>query len=294
MRIGIGTPIVTRIPGAHDEWERGAGIGELADIARTADRLGFDHLTCSEHVAVPQDAAEQRGGTYWDPLATFGHLSAVTSRIRLVTQVLVLGYHHPLAIAKRYGTLDQVSGGRLALGVGVGSLREEFDLLGAEFTDRGARADDALDALRAALSDPQPRHSGPFYEFDDMVVQPHAVQPHVPIWVGGRSGRSLRRALRAGDGWVPFGLGRAELARMLAAVDIPPGFDIALSPPGRLDPLDHPGEATGTLEQLRELGATTTGVRLIATSPQHYQDQLAALRELALAREFELGERDER
>ncbi|OAP25318.1 MULTISPECIES: LLM class flavin-dependent oxidoreductase [Amycolatopsis] len=68
---------------------------------------------------------------YWDPFATFGFLAACTSRIRLVTQVLVLGYHHPLEIAKRYGTLDAVSGGRLVLGPGAGSLREEFDLLGA-------------------------------------------------------------------------------------------------------------------------------------------------------------------
>lgn len=294
MRIGIGTPIVTRIPGAHDDWEREAGIRELVDIARTADRFGFDHLTCSEHVAVPEAAAEHRGDTYWDPLATFGHLSAVTNRIRLVTQVLVLGYHHPLAIAKRYGTLDQVSGGRLVLGVGVGSLREEFDLLGANFPDRGPRADDALDALRTALSDPRPHHSGPFYEFDGMVVQPHAVQQHVPIWVGGRSSRSLRRAVRAADGWVPFGLSRSELTRMLAAIDIPPGFDIALSAPDRLDPLDHPGDAGHALERLRDLGATTTGVRLVATDPQHYRQQLAALRELALARGFDLDEQEER
>jgi len=126
MQIDIVSPVVTRVPGAHGAWEVTAGIEELARIAECADRLGFHHLTCSEHVAVPATVAAQRGATYWDPLATFGYLSARTSRIRLATQVVVLGYHHPLEIAKRYGTLDLVSGGRLILGVGVGSLQEEF------------------------------------------------------------------------------------------------------------------------------------------------------------------------
>src|SRR5438270_11233400 len=104
-----------------------------------------------------------RGAAYWDPLSTFGYLAARTEQIRLATHVLVLGYHHPLEIAKRYGTLDRVCCGRLILGVGVGSLREEFDLLGAPFDDRGARADDALRALRASLSRTEPAYQGDHY-----------------------------------------------------------------------------------------------------------------------------------
>ncbi len=92
-------------------------------VAAAADRLGYHHLTCAEHVIVPTGIATVRGGRYWDPLATFGYLAALTSQIRLATNVLVLGYHHPLDIAKRYGTLDQVSHGRLILGLGVGTLR---------------------------------------------------------------------------------------------------------------------------------------------------------------------------
>src|SRR3954465_2577250 len=124
------------LPRAHAAWEETAGIDDVAAVAEAADRLGYHHLTCSEHVAVPADVATVRGARYWDPLPTFGYLAARTSRIRFATHVLVLGYHHPLAIAKRYGTLDVVCGGRLILGVGVGSLREEFELLGAPFDDR--------------------------------------------------------------------------------------------------------------------------------------------------------------
>jgi alkanesulfonate monooxygenase SsuD/methylene tetrahydromethanopterin reductase-like flavin-dependent oxidoreductase (luciferase family) len=93
----------------------------------------------------------------------------------------VLGYHHPLEIAKRYGTLDLVSGGRLVLGLGVGSLQEEFELLGAMFDGRGAIADDALAALRASLSVPTPAYSGSHFSYEDVVVEPHAVQSRVPL-----------------------------------------------------------------------------------------------------------------
>ena len=281
MRIGIVSPVVTRLPGAHEPWEAEAGIEELARIAECADRLGFHHLTCSEHVAVPTAVAEQRGATYWDPLATFGYLAARTSRIRLATQVLVLGYHHPLAIAKRYGTLDVVSGGRLILGLGVGSLREEFDLLGARFEGRGEIADDALAALRASLSRRVPEYHGPHFSYDDLVVEPHATQERVPLWIGGRSRRSLRRAVELGDGWVPFGLTRDELRSMIEQAAPPEGFEVVL-PVGR--PVDAVGDPTGTrdrLERMRETGATIVGVSIAARSVDDYCDQLAALAETA-------------
>ncbi|WP_433245996.1 LLM class F420-dependent oxidoreductase [Actinomadura nitritigenes] len=280
MHVGIVTPVVAQPPPGHGGWERDAGIEEIGRIAETADRLGYHHLTCSEHVAVPAEAAEQRGGVYWDPLATFGYLAARTARIRLATQVLVLGYHHPLAIAKRYGTLDRVSGGRLTLGLGVGSLEEEFDLLGAPFAGRGARADDAIAALRASLGKQVPEYHGEHYDFSGMVVEPHAVQEHIPFWIGGRTARSLRRALAA-DGWVPFGLPLSRLAEMLAEADVPDGFDVVLGPSRALDPIGDAEGAGTALVRLREAGATVAGVRIAAESAAHYREQLAALRDLS-------------
>ncbi|GAA2727655.1 TIGR03619 family F420-dependent LLM class oxidoreductase [Actinocorallia aurantiaca] len=290
MRIGIITPVVAQPPLGHGAWEASAGIEELGLIAETADRLGYHHLTCSEHVAVPAEAAAQRGGVYWDPLATFGYLAARTRRVRLATQVLVLGYHHPLEIAKRYGTLDAVSGGRVVLGLGVGSLEEEFELLGAPFKDRGARADDALAALRAALSRREPSYQGEYYSFSGLVVEPHAVQKKVPLWIGGRTLRSLRRAAQA-DGWVPFGLPSDALTEMLGKVELPEDFDVVLSPTRALDPLASPEAAGSALLELKKAGATVAGVRIKAGSADHYCDQLAALRDLADDFDLTFGER---
>ncbi len=279
MRVGIVTPVVVRLPGAHAEWEATAGIEEIAGIAATADRLGYHHLTCSEHVAVPAGVAEQRGGTYWDPLATFGHLAAYTRRILLATRVLVLGYHHPLEIAKRYGTLDRLSAGRLVLGVGVGSLAEEFDLLGVPFRDRGARADEALRALRSSLGERVAEFHGTYYDYADMVVDPHATR-RSPIWVGGRTARSLRRAVEHGDGWVPFGLRTAEVGELLSRFAPPTGFEVVLSTGTPLDPLADRDRTLRALDRLRAAGATLASVSLHATSAAHHRDQLAALRDL--------------
>ncbi len=226
VKLGIATPVVTNVSGAALTWERDATIEDIGRVAETADRLGYHHLTCSEHIGMPASEAGRRGARYWDPLATLGYISARTEQIRLATMTLVLGYHHPLAIVKRYGTLDHVSKGRVILGVGVGSLREEFDLLGAPFDDRGARGDDALRALRVALPTNEPAYEGEFYSFGGLTVDPCALQPHMPIWVGGRTKRSLRRALTLADGWCPFGVSIETAAEWLKARDVPSDFEV--------------------------------------------------------------------
>jgi probable F420-dependent oxidoreductase len=275
--LAIVTPVLTMLPGAHARWEETAGIEQVARIAAAADRLGYHHLTCSEHVGVPAAEATRRGATYWDPLATFGYLAAVTGRIRLATNVLVLGYHHPLEIAKRYGTLDVVTGGRLILGVGVGSLQEEFDLLGAPFDDRGGRADDAMRALRASMSSREPAYHGEFYDYDGLVIDPHATQERVPLWVGGWTLRSLRRAVTLGDGWCPFAVSASKVAEWLRQVEQPDGFEVVLMPSRPLDPVGDPRAVEDSLGELAEAGATIVKATFVHHSLDHYLEQLEAL-----------------
>jgi probable F420-dependent oxidoreductase len=277
MKLGILTPVLTLLPRGHAKWEANGTIDDVARIAAAADRLGYDHLTCSEHVAVPEAAVEVRGGRYWDPLATFGYLAAHTTRIRFATDVLVLGYHHPLAIAKRYGTLDRVSNGRVVLGLGVGTLEEEFALLDAPFDDRGARADDALRALRAALSDPVPTYQGEFFAFEGMVVDPTPVQAHVPFWIGGRTPRSLRRAVELADGWCPFWLAAPQAAELLRRHELPAGFEVVLQTDKPLDPLGAPDAARATARAFVDAGATMLSLRFVHHSVAHYIEQLEAM-----------------
>ncbi len=287
MKLGIITPVVTRLPRGHAKWERSAGIAEVERVAVEADRLGYEFLTCSEHVAVPVEVAEVRGGTYWDPLATFGYLAARTTQIKLATFVLVLGYHHPLEIVKRYGTLDVVSGGRLILGVGVGTLAEEFDLLDVPMAGRGERADEAIRALRASFGVDVPEFEGDTYRYRDLLVEPAGVQAPPPIWIGGSTERSLRRAVELGEGWAPFALSADDVTALLAGARETDAWeartaplDVVLRPERALDPMGDPGGTERVVDELRDAGATMLSVTLRNDSVDHCLEQLAALRTL--------------
>jgi probable F420-dependent oxidoreductase len=285
VTLGIATPVVTRTQAGPD-WLATGTIEDVAAIVAAADRLGFDFCTCSEHVGIPDVELARRGASYWDPLATFSYLAARTQSIRFVTWVLVLAYHHPLELAKRYGQLDRMSNDRLVLGVGVGTLREEFDLLGAPFEDRGPRADDAIRAIRASWGRRVPEYRGPYYDFGGLVVDPHALRTEVPIWIGGRTRRSLRRAIELGDGWTPFALSLDDIAGALSWGRTLPEWeqrdtDLAVMVSAGIDPLRDPDRTRRTLERARAARVTHVGAGIDAESPQHYVEQLEALAQLS-------------
>ncbi len=288
MRLGIVTPVVNLNPRFDvPQWEQQGGIDDIVEVARAAERLGYGWVSCPEHVAIPVDTAATRGGRYWDPLTTLSFVAASTDTIGLLSHVLVLGYHHPLEVVKRYGTLDVASGGRVILGVGVGSLEAEFELLGAAFAGRGARSDDALRAIRASFSQRVPTYSGTHFEYSGFVVEPSGVQSRVRIWVGGRTRRSLRRALELGDGWIPFGLSLDDLGTMLGAADVVAAleardgaFDVVLAPEPPLDPVGDPQATATTVRGYRDIGATGLSLRFRHRSRAHYLEQLTAMMEV--------------
>ncbi len=286
MRFGLTSPVVTLTPRGHAPWEEDAGPDELRRVAEAADRLGYYHLTCSEHVGIPTDVAPLRGARYYDPLSTFGFLAAFTERIRLATHVLVLPYHHPLEVAKRYGTLDRLSKGRLILGLGVGSLEEEFRMIGAEFENRGPLYEDALRALRAALRGRQPSYAGTHFSFQGFTIDPCAVQERVPLWLGGRTERSLRRALEFADGWDPFGLGLDELRVLLERYQTKPAWrereergeplELIFQPQRAFDLTTSDGLETARrlCEGYAGLGASVLSLRFKSASLEQFVEQL--------------------
>ncbi|MFL6239471.1 MAG: TIGR03619 family F420-dependent LLM class oxidoreductase [Actinomycetes bacterium] len=221
LRVGIITPVVHINPRFNPpDWESTGTIDDVVAIAQAAEGFGYDWVSAPEHVAIPYDATGMRGPRYWDPVATLSYVAAHTTRIGLLSHIVVLSYHHPLEIVKRWGTVDVLSGGRVILGVGVGSLQPEFDLLGREFAGRGARGDDAIRAIRAAWGRHVPEFAGTHWSFRDFVVEPSGVPRRLEIWVGGQSRRSLRRAALLGDAWIPFRLTEPELRELAADKEI--------------------------------------------------------------------------
>ncbi len=175
--------------------------GIVVGGARLADELGIESLWVTDHIAIPPDDAEGSGGRYLDPLATLAHLAGATERIRLGTGVLILPYRPIVPIARQIATIQELSGGRLLLGVGAGWMRAEFAALGVDRRRRGALTDEALDFLRRAFD------SGP----EDVVEthgQPWLFRPNPErprIYVGGAPPHALARAVAFGDGWMPMG-----------------------------------------------------------------------------------------
>lgn len=216
---GIQLPVQSRSTIYAEPWEADAGPADLVEIARAADRAGFAYVAACDHVAIPRRLAEAMSTVWYDPVATLAHVAAVTTRVRLLSHVAVVGLRHPLLTAKQYATLDHLSGGRLILGVGAGHVREEFEALGADFERRGAVLDETIDALRAALGPQEfPSHHGKFYDFEELGQRPRPAQSRVPLWVGGSSPAAVRRAALRGDGWLPQGDPRDRLPAQIERI----------------------------------------------------------------------------
>lgn len=191
-------------------WEIDSGPEVIRDIAQSADRAGFWSVGVCDHTTVPERLASGMGTTWYDTVATLSWVAACTESVRLLSHVWVAPLHHPLQAAKAFATLDRLSGGRVVIGVGAGHVPEEFAALGVDFHRRGALLDEAIDTMKAALSN----------EFvDGMGIAPRPQQqPRPPIWVGGSSPAALRRAALRGDGWLPQGTRRAEMPAQIAQI----------------------------------------------------------------------------
>ena len=188
------------------------GFGPLAE------ELGYDSVWVMDHLFNNGYIRERLNDRpYYHPMATLSHISALTERIRLGTSVLVLPYHNPVGLAKYAATLDQMSGGRLLLGVGVGAMAPEFQALGISLNRRGVLTNESIDLMRELWGSPDPRYQSPRWDFGDLKFAPKPAQQTggrqaVPLWVGGSSPGALRRAAVRGDGWHPSGVSAEEFA----------------------------------------------------------------------------------
>jgi len=177
----------------------------LAAFLRAAEDAGFDAVAFTEHPAPSLKWLHADGHESLDPLTALAFAAAVTSRIKLMTYLLVLPYRNPLITAKMIATVDLLSGGRLVVGAGGGYLRSEFLALGVDFEERGALFDEAIDVIRAAWQGESLSFEGRHFTARGQVSVPGPVQrPHPPIWIGGNSKVARRRVARAGDGWMPL------------------------------------------------------------------------------------------
>ncbi|MFC0625502.1 LLM class flavin-dependent oxidoreductase [Kribbella deserti] len=257
MQLGVNVP----------NFGPGTSPSRLRDWAQTVEGLGYEVLMASDHLAITPDVAKQYPAPFYEPFTTLAWLAGVTRRVRLGTSVLVVPYRHPLQIARLAANLNDLSEGRFILGVGVGWARQEYDVLGVPFEERGRQTDSDLRDIRAAWRDTDDYRGGA-----------------IPIWVGGSRTAALRRAVRLGDAWHPLRF-RADWLRgaitRLEAVAAQENRPMpALAPRIILNLTDAPagperlmGEGTieqvlGDLAELRELGAEAVVLDPFQGDPQ--------------------------
>jgi probable F420-dependent oxidoreductase len=169
-------------------------------VAELAEQLGFDSVWTTEHIIVGPDAVDPYGRVY-DSLVTLGWIAGWTERVGLGTSIVLVPLHNAIHLAKEVATLQELSGGRFTLGVGMGWHEDEYDFMGVPFKGRGRRGDEAIRLMRA-LWNGERDFDGEFWSFRDATQEPHP-SPAPEIWVGGSSERALRRARELGDAWHP-------------------------------------------------------------------------------------------
>jgi len=186
----------------------------IVATACRAEELGFDALLVNDHVIVDDSPRSVPWRNVYDPLLTLSHVAARTSRALLGTSVLIMPYRNPIVTAKMIATLDQLSAGRAIVGVGAGWNEAEYDALGVPYRERGARTTEYLRLWQACWEPGPTTFRGRFFSFDNMHINPKPVQqPHPPIWVGGASPASLRRAARFAQVWQPTPTALPDLIR---------------------------------------------------------------------------------
>jgi probable F420-dependent oxidoreductase len=197
------------------------------EICRRAEAAGFESLWGGEHVILPSKIESSYPYTadgkipampdtpIPDPLIWLAFAAAAAPSMRLGTCILIVPQRNPLILAKELATLDQLSGGKVELGLGVGWLQEEFDALGVPWERRGARNDEYIEAMRTLWSGPEVEFHGEFVDFPTVTCSPRPVQPTIPILVGGDSDVAIRRAARLADGYFP---GEGDADRLAALI----------------------------------------------------------------------------
>jgi probable F420-dependent oxidoreductase len=243
MRFGIHLP----------QYGRAAGPESITRCARQAEELGLADVWVSDHLAVPA------GATYppaflFEPIITLTWAAAATTTVGIGTSVLIAAYRRPLHLAKALASLDQLSQGRLLLGVGVGWTEAEFDALGVPFDERGPLLDETIDALRVCWEQRPASFTGRSFRMVDLQVLPQPAR-RVPVWVGGLAPPALRRAVTRGDGWHGIGTPDQVAVALDWLVAHRPSEDYPLSVRTDWDGLatDH-DEIRRQLDRYREMG----------------------------------------
>jgi probable F420-dependent oxidoreductase len=279
----------------------------LTRFCVAAEESGFAGIGFTDHPAPTERWLQAGGHDAVDPFTALSFCAAVTDRLRLIPNIMVLPYRNPFLVAKAAATLDAFSGGRFILAVATGYMRGEYQALGVDFDQRNALFDEAIAVILAIWSENDITHDGLTFTAKGQTANPKP-DPHPPIWIGGNSRLSRRRVARYGNGWSPFPAPRVlaqtaksavletlddlrpmldELWQFVEEADRDPAeIDVAFGTSAGGDPAgDHfnPGAQLEAVAELTQLGVTWSGVGLPADSVDHAIETMQRFGELVIS-----------
>jgi len=284
MRFGVAFPTT----------EIGSDPAAVRDFVQAVEALGFDHLTCIDHVLGARTALNEwrayytRANMFHEVLVLFGFIAALTSRIELASAILILPQRQTALVAKQAAEIDVLSRGRLRLGVGIGWNGIEFEALNENFRNRARRIEEQVEVLRLLWTQDLVTYKGAFHDINDVGLNPVPVQRPIPIWLGAFEPPAVARAGRIADGWFV----NPRIAPGNAAGDAIETFRAAARSAGRdpgrlgIDATVHvggktPEQCAAEVEAWRRHGATHVTIRTMyagLTSPRQHIETLRGVR----------------
>jgi probable F420-dependent oxidoreductase len=274
--------------------EIGADPSGVRDFAQAAESLGYDHIIPYDHVVGANPASRPGWNApythkdmFHEPFVLFGYLAAVTKKIGLTSGVVILPQRQTVLVAKQAAAADVLSGGRLRLGIGIGWNPVEYEALGADFKNRGARSEEQIEVLRALWTKELVTFKGRWHTITDAGINPLPVQRPIPIWLGGGAEPVLRRVGRLGDGWFPLAEPGDKVRSMIERIRSyakEAGRDpSAIGIEGRVSVADGSREKwLQAISQWKELGATHVSVNTMKagfSTPSAHIDAIRRFRE---------------
>lgn len=293
VKLSFALPHMLRIRAMTQPWEADVTGADQTRMVKRADELGYDMVSVPEHFVIPRDGVELSGPHWFHALTAQAYLAGATERIVVNSSVSILPLQNPIVVAKAIATADWLSNGRMMATFGVGWMKEEFDVIGVPFGERGRIADEHLAAMIELWTSDHPSFDGRYVSFHDVAFEPRPVQrPHPPIWIGGDADAALRRAARFGSGWWPFLTPLEKLPQCIDVIKSDKHFDgrpfdvmMPMAAPrinnkheeiGGVRPKRAPLSAeqiVDRLGRLAELGVTATSVPSPPVAgPQEYMD----------------------
>lgn len=205
MKLAFAMPHMLELKATMQPWETAVTGADQTALAKWAEKLGFEMIAVPEHHVIPKAHVDLSGPFYFNAYTAMSHFAGATERVRVNSCIAILPAQHPIVTAKALATMDWLSSGRVTITFAVGWLEEEFALLGIPFHERGAMADEYIQAILELWTQENPEFEGKYVSFRDVAFEPKPVQkPHIPVWFGGDADAVLKRTARHAQGWWPF------------------------------------------------------------------------------------------